>query len=155
ARAYDPTLGRFLSADPAGYASDVNSYAYVGNDPVNGTDPSGMMYERPAWMLQDDGGRGWIGGYPDLTDPAAGGLAGGGGSELCTTKLFSVSVSGANDGEGPFDSSASRTTCGGFGGGGGKAGQIAGKPRNVAPQSNRIGCAPSERHDSWAIRPKS
>jgi RHS repeat-associated protein len=42
ARAYDPNLGRFLSADPAGYASDINSYAYVGNDPVNGTDPSGM-----------------------------------------------------------------------------------------------------------------
>jgi RHS repeat-associated protein len=42
ARAYDPTLGRFLSADPAGYASDINSYAYVGNDPVNGADPSGM-----------------------------------------------------------------------------------------------------------------
>jgi RHS repeat-associated protein len=42
ARAYDPNLGRFLSADPAGYASDINSYAYVGNDPVNGNDPSGM-----------------------------------------------------------------------------------------------------------------
>jgi RHS repeat-associated protein len=42
ARNYDPNLGRFLSADPAGYASDINSYAYVRNDPVNGTDPSGM-----------------------------------------------------------------------------------------------------------------
>ena len=43
ARAYDPALGRFAQTDPAGYASDINPYAYVGNDPVNGTDPSGMV----------------------------------------------------------------------------------------------------------------
>jgi RHS repeat-associated protein len=43
ARAYDPALGRFLQTDPAGYASDVNSYAYAGNDPVDGIDPSGMV----------------------------------------------------------------------------------------------------------------
>src|ERR1700678_2702519 len=43
ARAYDPALGRFLQTDPAGYISDVNPYAYVGNDPVDGVDPSGMI----------------------------------------------------------------------------------------------------------------
>jgi RHS repeat-associated protein len=58
ARAYDPTLGRFLSADPAGYASDVNSYAYVGNDPVNGTDPSGMAEPQPAKLKSGDGNGG-------------------------------------------------------------------------------------------------
>jgi RHS repeat-associated protein len=42
ARAYDPALGRFLQPDPAGYASDVNSYAYAGGNPVNVTDPTGM-----------------------------------------------------------------------------------------------------------------
>jgi RHS repeat-associated protein len=42
ARVYDPGLGRFYQTDPAGYASDVNSYAYAGDDPVNGSDPSGM-----------------------------------------------------------------------------------------------------------------
>jgi RHS repeat-associated protein len=41
ARYYSPSLGRFISEDPIGFAGGLNQYAYVGNDPVNAIDPSG------------------------------------------------------------------------------------------------------------------
>jgi RHS repeat-associated protein len=43
ARYYDPQVGRFISEDPIGFdGGDENLYAYVGNNPVMGVDPSGL-----------------------------------------------------------------------------------------------------------------
>jgi RHS repeat-associated protein len=41
-RFYAPGQGRFINRDPIGYGGGINLYAYTGNDPMNGADPSGF-----------------------------------------------------------------------------------------------------------------
>ncbi|MDL5205354.1 RHS repeat-associated core domain-containing protein [Streptomyces sp. ALI-76-A] len=41
ARYYDPQLGRFTQPDPSG--QEKNSYLYAAGDPINNTDPSGLL----------------------------------------------------------------------------------------------------------------
>ena len=49
-RVYDPTLGRFLSADPnvqaPSEAQSFNRYSYVNNNPLSYTDPSGFFFKK-------------------------------------------------------------------------------------------------------------
>ncbi len=53
ARFYDPALGRFLSADTvvpgAANPQALNRYAYVLNNPLKYTDPTGQLPEPSAW----------------------------------------------------------------------------------------------------------
>ena len=44
ARWYEPGTGKFISEDPSGFkGGDANLFRYVGNDPLNRIDPSGLM----------------------------------------------------------------------------------------------------------------
>jgi RHS repeat-associated protein len=49
ARYYAPAIGRFLQVDPVGYKDNLNLYTYVGNDPLDKTDPTGEDFVVPSW----------------------------------------------------------------------------------------------------------
>ncbi len=56
ARKYDPTLGRFITADPvfeSASPQQLGGYTYAASNPVAGSDPTGLMRE-----LSPDGGGG-------------------------------------------------------------------------------------------------
>jgi RHS repeat-associated protein len=78
ARDYDPTLGRFMSADPVADPQNpqqLNGYAYADNNPTTSSDPSGLLKD---WDDHGDGGKEWAGGG---AGGGAGGSAGSGGGK--------------------------------------------------------------------------
>jgi RHS repeat-associated protein len=86
ARYYSSIVGRFLQPDSVGYTSDLNMYAYSGNDPTNKTDPSGETWadlltdpQAPSAAAQVLGGVGLIilGGGGDAGSAAAEGASAG------------------------------------------------------------------------------
>ena len=63
-RFYDPSVSRFLTRDPIGYAGGLNLYRYAGNNPINFMDPSGMYSARDAWNWYMGG----MGGFSEWVD---------------------------------------------------------------------------------------
>ena len=64
-RDYDPSLGRYIEADPLGVDAGANLYGYVDGDPVDDIDPSGqstLIFDRNAGSLTffGIGPYGWI-----------------------------------------------------------------------------------------------
>ncbi|SNX62823.1 RHS repeat-associated protein [Streptomyces sp. TLI_55] len=93
ARNYDPTLGRFLTADPLFEAGDPNQmggYTYAGDNPATGSDPTGTIKVNPngtpcsgGWDACgpgdiSSGGSGGSSGSGN-TNTSSGGSGGGGG----------------------------------------------------------------------------
>ncbi|MGC4064923.1 MAG: RHS repeat-associated core domain-containing protein [Polyangiaceae bacterium] len=75
ARDYDARFGRWTHKDPILFGGgQANLYVYVGNDPVNRIDPSGLEWG-DSWMMWSGGTIAGVGGFM-LTAVAAGIVAG-------------------------------------------------------------------------------
>jgi RHS repeat-associated protein len=59
-RYYDPSLGRWLTRDPIGYAGGLNVYGYCSNNPISAVDPLGWCEEMTADLDKRNPLEGWV-----------------------------------------------------------------------------------------------
>ncbi|MFG2941350.1 RHS repeat-associated core domain-containing protein [Streptomyces sp. NPDC048282] len=107
AREYDPTIGRFLSADPVFAPDDhesLNGYAYANNTPVTKSDPTGL---RPITACEQGCSDGHGGTYRDHLSPN-----GNGGWTYHSTATYVTRVNIKGVGNGTIFTTV--TTVGGY-----------------------------------------
>ena len=86
-RYYEAGSGRFVNRDPIGYGGGINLYGFCGNNPVNGSDPSGLDWLDTASNFSAGAGDIISGGltrqfrqhfgYDDVVDKQSGAYRGG------------------------------------------------------------------------------
>jgi RHS repeat-associated protein len=83
-RHYHPGLGRFIQTDPIGFKGDaMNLYRYCGNNPINHSDPDGLLTRDFMWDFASytDSSNNLQGLFQDFTNKWYAGENGGGGGD--------------------------------------------------------------------------
>jgi RHS repeat-associated protein len=78
-RDYDPAIGRYVQSDPIGLEGGLNTYAYVGSNPIMRIDPSGLEsipFPSGAREGAKQGVRGLCVLFPQLCAAGAAGIGG-------------------------------------------------------------------------------
>ena len=81
-RDYDPSLGRYIQADPSGFRGGLNLFGYAAQNPTQWVDPMGLEERDPPWenpehKLLEGGGGVELGEYVEPSGPLFGGRLGG------------------------------------------------------------------------------
>ncbi len=122
-RVYSPTLMRPLQADPLGLWPDDNNYRWVGNDPIDTLDPTGLRKifgQVWVWPWDPNASWGFVQGvkqYAGAAGQAFAGISAGASGGMTTGALSGAAVGSVGGGVGAGPGALGGLTYGGVAGG--------------------------------------